>query len=101
MRKRWTLMPVTPTMSARASAVEVDRLDVLVDQRDGVLGRRQGGQQRQAGDRHVGPLAEERQGVLQAPERDLEAGIDQDDVGIGAIGHRRQRCNAGVTSPGR
>ena len=81
MRNRCTLMPVTPTMSARAQPVEVDRLDVLVDQGDGVLGRREGGQQRQAGDRQVGPLAEERQGVLQAPVRDLEPRIDQDDVG--------------------
>ena len=43
-------------MSARAQAVEVDRLDVLVDERDAVLRRRQRGQQRQAGDRHAGRL---------------------------------------------
>ena len=66
------------------NALEVDRLDVLVDQGDGVLGGRQRGQQRQAGDRQVGPLAHEGQGVLHAPVRDLEPGIDQDDVGHGS-----------------
>ena len=74
-------MPVSPTMSACGQAVEVDRLDVLVDERERWLVRRQRGQQRQAGDRQVAPLAQQRQGVLQAPVRDLEPGVDQDDVG--------------------
>jgi hypothetical protein len=65
------------------TTVVIDLLDVLVEQRDGMAGRGQGGQQGQAGDRHVSPLAHQRQGVLQAPVRDLEVGIDQDDFGHG------------------
>ena len=52
------------------AALEVDGLDVLVDQRDCVLRRSQGGQQRQAGDRQVGALAEERQDACSMPQNE-------------------------------
>ena len=48
---------------ARA-ALEIDRLDVLVDQRNGVRFRRERGQQRQAPDGHVGAFAEDRHRML-------------------------------------
>ena len=69
--------------------VEVDRRDVLVDDAHAVRRRGQRREQGQAGDRHRCPLAEEGQRALEAPVRRLEAGIDQHDVGTGAIGHRR------------
>ncbi len=62
------------------ATLPVDRLDVLVDQGDRVLARRQRRQQRQARHRQVGPLADERQGMLHAPVRDLEPRIDQHDI---------------------
>ena len=68
-------------MSARAKRVEVDLLDVLVDQRDFVMVGVKRGEQRQAGDRQVGALAQQADAVLHAPERDVEAGIDDDDIG--------------------
>ena len=80
MRNRCTLIPVTPTMSARGTALPVDRLDVLVDQGDRVLAGRQRGQQRQARHRQVGPLADERQRMLHSPVRDLEPRVDQHDI---------------------
>ena len=64
-------------------------------------GGRQRGEQRQAGDRQVGTLAQQRQRVLQAPVGHLEPRIDEDDVGHGlpaSIGpvdpmlRRRGRC---------
>src|SRR5205823_1761174 len=61
-------------------AVEVDGLDVLVEEGDGVRRRGEGGQQRQGGDGQVGPLAEQGQGVFEPPVGDLEAGVDEDNV---------------------
>ena len=72
-------MPVRPTMSNDFERVEIDLLDVLVDQDDLVLGRRQPGQHRQRQHRHVRLLAEQRQAVVEAPERGREAGVDQAD----------------------
>ncbi len=61
--------------------VEVERLDVLVDDAHAVLGGRERGKQRQARDRHRRTLADQRQGMLQAPVRGLEPRVDEDDVG--------------------
>ena len=62
-------------------AVVVDRLDVFVDERHLMLVGCQRGQQRQASGRHTRPLAQERQGMLQAPIRNLESRIDEHDLG--------------------
>ena len=72
-------MPVTPTTSADAKAREVNRLDILVDERHLMLAGRQRGQERQAGDWQVRSLAQQRQRVLEAPVGDFEARIDEDD----------------------
>ena len=45
-----------------------------------------------------GALAEERQGVLQAPVRDLEPRVDQDDVGRVANGHPKYLVKGGDLS---
>ena len=63
----------------RLERVEVDLLDVLIDEDDLVLGRRQPGQHRQCQHGHVGPLAQQGQAVIEAPERDREARVDQAD----------------------
>ena len=61
--------------------VPVYRLDIFVEQGHRVFARRQRGQQRQTGDGQIGPLAQERQRVFQAPVGRLELRIDQDNVG--------------------
>ena len=60
--------------------VEIDLLDALVDQRHVVLARSERGQQGQAGRRHVGSLAKQRQRVLKPPIRRLKRRIDEHDV---------------------
>ena len=69
-----------------AEPVEVDVFDVLVDQRHVVMVRDESGKQGQTGDRQVGALAEQLHAMLQPPERDVEARIDDDDIGHGTPG---------------
>ena len=99
MRNRCTLMPVTPTMSARAqrsksigSTFSSIRVTVCSP-------GRQRRQQRQACDRQVGPLAHERQGVLHPPVGDLEPRIDQDDVGHPSRYSPASQVTAGSSVP--
>ena len=63
------------------AAREVDRLDILVDDRQAMPGRGQRRQQRQGGDRQRRGFADERQREFEAPERHLEARVDQQDIG--------------------
>ena len=75
-------------------AREVDRLDVLIDESHVVALRREGRQQWQAGDGKVGPFADHREGMLEAPEGGIETGIDEHDVGHGgdqSCGERMRR----------
>ena len=59
----------------------IQRLDVFVNERYFVLRGRQRGQERQAGDRQIGPPAQERQRMLEPPIGDLEPRIDKHDAG--------------------
>ena len=61
-------------------ALEVDRLDVLIDDRHAVMIGNQRGKQRKTGDRQVRPLAEQPHALFHPPEGDVETGIDDDDV---------------------
>jgi len=61
----------------RLERVEVDLFDVLVNDHNLVLGRRQPGQHGQRQHGHVGPFAEQGKTVIQTPERDREAGINK------------------------
>src|SRR5439155_9527065 len=63
------------------AARKVDRLHILVDQGNAVPRRGQSGKERQAGDRQDRLGAEKRHRVLETPIGNLEAGIDQDDIG--------------------
>ena len=80
MRDRCTLIPVMPTMSARARPLEIELLDALINDGDAVLGGSQCGHQGQTCRRHIGSLAEQRQCVLKSPIRRLERRVDEHDV---------------------
>ena len=60
--------------------IVIERLNILVNDRDVMLGRRKSGQQRQAGRRQVGPLMQQGQGVFQPPVGDLEPRIYEHDL---------------------
>src|SRR5262249_23026685 len=62
---------------------------------DGVLGGRQGCQQWQGGHGQIGPLAQQRQGMFHAPVGDLEAGVDEDDIGHAAATPCAGPCTRG------
>ncbi len=62
------------------TALEVDRLDILVANRDLVLRRRQRSKQRQTRNGQDRLCTDYRQRVLQPPIGGLEAWIDEDDI---------------------
>ena len=62
-------------------AGEIDVLDILIDQRHLVMVGNERGQQAEAGDGQIGALAEQPDAVLHPPEGDVEARIDNDDIG--------------------
>ena len=61
-------------------AIEIDLLDIFVNQRDLVMVGNESGEQREAGHRQIGALAEQRHAMLHPPKRDVEAWIDDDDI---------------------
>ena len=61
--------------------IEIDLLDILVDQRHAVMVGDERSEQGQAGNRQVGALAQQAHAMLQAPERGVEARIDDNDIG--------------------
>ena len=69
---------------SRAS-VEIDRFDILVDERDAVLGRGQRRHQRQTGDRQHRLDAQKRHCVLQPPVRNVKTGVYQNNIGHAVI----------------
>jgi hypothetical protein len=81
MRWRCTIMPVTPTISARAQrskSIGSTFSSMMVTVCSAGVSA---AEQRQRRDRHVGALADEGQRMLETPEGNLELRIDQDDVG--------------------
>ena len=62
------------------TALEVDRLDILVANRDLVLPRRQRSKQRQTRNGQDGFCTDHRQRVLQPPIGGFETWIDEDDI---------------------
>src|SRR5262249_25411019 len=84
MRPRWTVMPVTPTMSAcatRSKSIGSTFSSINVTR------KAEGGECRQKGqarDGEIGTLANDLQGMLEAPVGNLKPRVDQDHVHRGA-----------------
>jgi hypothetical protein len=76
-----------------SAALVVDRLDILVDDRDRMLGRGQRRQQGEVERRQNRSFAEQRQRVVEAPIGRIKPRIDQNN-----IGHIDLRCATPIGS---
>ena len=66
-----------PNHVERLECIKVDLFDVLINDHNLVLGRSQPGQYGECQHGHVGPFAEQGKTMIEAPERDREAGVNK------------------------